>query len=179
MTQTTTKRGLPRQRVASGASLEERILLHTDRSGDCWLWTATRGSNGYGKAYYDGKVRYAHRLSYIAFVGEIPDGYQIDHLCRTPACCNPFHLEAVTPSINTLRGLSTGAKARRRAACMHGHPYDEHGVMRYGRRVCRLCRDTYMRLYKRIPHSEAMRRKKAGIPVVDLAAYFAEQENAA
>lgn len=170
-----TKRGLTRQRVAPGASIEDRVLLHTDRSDDCWLWAVHSDVKGYGRLQYDGRLQYAHRLSYVQFVGDIPKGMQIDHLCRVRACCNPFHLEAVTPQENVLRGESVGALARRRDLCLYGHLYETHGVIRSGRRVCRTCGIVYARLYKKVPYAEAMRRKRAGIPVVDLAAYFEQQ----
>lgn len=172
MSNLTTKAGLPRKRVAAGAPPAERILLHTDRSGDCWLWTAAVDAGGYGRVQVDGRLLRSHRVAYETFVGAIPDGLHIDHLCRVRACCNPFHLEAVTPQENVRRGESVGAKALRRDVCLYGHAYDEHGVVRCGRRVCKLCQNAYMRLYKRVPYAEAMRRKREGIPVVDLAAHF-------
>lgn len=159
--------------------MSERILLHTDRAGEHWMWTGAKDSNGYGCMTVDRCRARAHRVSYEAFVGPIPQGYQIDHLCRVTSCVRPDHLEAVTPGVNVRRGNSPGAKALRRDACLHGHLYAEHGVMSCGRRICRLCRQTYMRLIKQLPYAEIMRRKREGIPVVDLAAYFAEHENAA
>lgn len=178
----TTKRGKPRERVGPGASVEDRLVLHTDRSGDCWIWTGHIGDAGYGRIYYDRKLHYTHRLAYECFVGTIPDGLHIDHLCRNRACCNPFHLEAVTPQENVLRGVSPGARNRRSPICLYGHSYAIYGTIRSGRLVCRHCRNTYMRLYHKVPYAEAMRRKRSGEPVVDLAAHFAEvaaQERAA
>lgn len=170
-----TKRGKPRKRVGRGASVRERIDLHTEQNADgCWIWTAAL-KNGYGAISLDGKIRFAHRVAYEDFVGPIPDGLQLDHLCRVPACVNPLHLEAVTPQTNVLRGYSPGAVALRRENCLYGHPYSEHGVIASGRRICGLCRKTYMRLRKQVPYAEAMRRKREGLPVVDLAAYFADQ----
>lgn len=174
-----TKRGLPRQRVANGAPMSERIELHTDRSGDHWLWTAHIGIGGYGRLTVGGKLLYAHRVSYETYVGPIPEGMQLDHLCRVTQCVKPSHLEPVTAQTNVRRGTSPGAKALRRENCLHGHPYAEHGMVVSGRRICGLCKRTYLRLRKQVPYAEAMRRKREGIPVVDLAAYFAEQEQAA
>ena len=74
-------------------------------SDGCWLWMASkRNSKGYGQFWADGKIVPAHRWAYEQFKGPIPDGLQIDHLCRTPACVNPAHLEAVTAKENNNRG---------------------------------------------------------------------------
>lgn len=174
-----TQAGAPRQRVAPGASLEERILLHSDRSGDCWVWTACISDNGYGRLTFAGKSLYSHRVSYEVFVGDIPAGLELDHLCRNRACCNPFHLEAVTPSENVRRGMSAGALALRRELCQFGHSFAEHGVVRHGRRVCRTCRIAYMRVYNSLSFDEVQRRKRMGVPVVNLAEYFRAEEAAA
>ena len=66
----------------------------------CWLWTRAITSTGYG---HTGQGL-AHRISYCAWKGHIPEAYDIDHLCRTKLCVNPDHLEAVTRSENLRRG---------------------------------------------------------------------------
>lgn len=129
------------------ASLEERLSRYTVDENGCWRWSGAIKENGYGCLSLDGRVRYTHRLAYELWVGPVPDGMQLDHLCRNRACMNPAHLEPVTPSVNVRRGESPGAKALRRTHCVQGHAYAEHGVIRMGRRVCRTCRTEYMRRY--------------------------------
>lgn len=72
----------------------------------CWIWQL--GSlNGYGKVTRNGKQMGAHRAYYEEYIGPIPAGMQIDHLCRVPSCVNPEHLEAVTQAENGRRGANT------------------------------------------------------------------------
>lgn len=87
-----------RARIASGAAVNE---------AGCWIWQRRIGTHGYGAltGRDNGKpvVRLAHRVSYEAHVGPIPDGLQIDHLCAVTACVNPAHLEPVTAAENIRR----------------------------------------------------------------------------
>lgn len=110
----------------------------------CWLWTGGRSREGYGKFWFGGKTDLAHRYSYINFIGPIPEGLQIDHLCRVRSCCNPQHLEAVTMKENILRGESPQARHARRQYCKNGHPLVEgnlHPDSRgWGRGSCLTCR---------------------------------------
>lgn len=70
----------------------------------CWQWNGADNGHGYGCIDLGGRITYTHRLAYEAFFGPIPEGYDIDHLCRNRRCCNPFHLEAVTRRENLMRG---------------------------------------------------------------------------
>ena len=69
----------------------------------CWIWTGSLNESGYGQCYWDFSPRIAHRASYEMFVGEIPVGLQLDHLCCIRACVSPGHLDPCTPYQNYWR----------------------------------------------------------------------------
>ncbi len=115
---------------------------------DCWLWTGSdcghedEPDRNHGQFWLHHKRYMAHRVSYERFVGPIPEGYEIDHLCRVPKCVNPDHLEAVTPRENKLRGTSVMARNARKTHCKHGHPFSPANtrVRKSGRaRTCLTC----------------------------------------
>ena len=90
---------------------------------DCWEWQAYVNSKGYGLIGHENKMQLAHRVAYEMFVGSIPQGLQLDHLCRIRLCVNPRHVEPVTAQENSRRGL-TGANNLRKTRCPKGHPLD-------------------------------------------------------
>ena len=102
--------------------------------------------NGYGKISFQGKGDYAHRVSYILFVGPIPEGLEPDHKCRNRACINPDHLEAVTRRVNLLRGETLAAAMATKTYCDSGHAFTEANTYMWNStRNCRECRKLYQR----------------------------------
>lgn len=72
----------------------------------CWIWTGSL-INGYGQVGGHTKANYAHVYFYTELKGPVPLERQLDHLCRVRRCCNPDHLDPVTPHENSLRGSAT------------------------------------------------------------------------
>lgn len=114
----------------------------------CWIWNGSRDQKGYGMfktgSRTDGSARTqrAHRLAFEDAHGPIPDGLQLDHLCRTPSCVNPVHLEVVTSRENTLRGDTLASRLVRRTHCNHGHALTPDNIyIKPGTRarICRAC----------------------------------------
>lgn len=87
----------------------------------CWLWTRAADGKGYGQFRVNGRQHRAHRIFYEMFVGRIPRGLQIDHLCRVTRCVNPDHLEAVLAQTNMRRSLSPAGENAKKTSCIHGH----------------------------------------------------------
>jgi len=73
----------------------------------CWIWLGSRRGHGYGKVGVNGRYVGAHRAFYERDKGSIPDGMELDHLCRVRLCVNPDHLEVVTHKENMRRGSNT------------------------------------------------------------------------
>ncbi len=114
-----------------------RFIAKVNFTDACWEWTGTCNQFDYGNfTPSDKKVQKAHRYAWETFVGPIPEGLVIDHLCRNPRCVNPDHLEPVTQQINVRRGAHSI-----KTHCVNGHAYtDENAYWRAdGRRSCRLC----------------------------------------
>lgn len=123
-------------------TLDQRFLnkFDVDERSGCWEWFAATDAGGYGFYWLNGAMRRAHRVAYEALVGTIPDGLQLDHLCRNRRCVNPEHLEPVTGRENTSRSHQFRAI---RIVCPRGHSLSGDNLYvapKNGRRGCRVCR---------------------------------------
>jgi hypothetical protein len=127
----------------------ERFLTKFEVCEDgCWQWSASLNTGGYGHIYCDEQkgVRVAHRLAYAHFVGPIPDGLELHHVCRNRRCVNPVHLRAVTRTEHVrLEGNNPNAA---KTHCKRGHEFtpentrlkrNDRGGRVWTERVCRAC----------------------------------------
>lgn len=130
----------------------ERFSIPEPNSG-CYLWLGALSTDGYAQISHNGRNRNAHIVAYELAKGPVPDGLQIDHLCRVRCCVNPDHLEAVTAQVNNVRGFGPMTTRERNAGnysptCPHGHT----DVVRYMRKngklqkTCLTCRKERWRL---------------------------------
>lgn len=113
------------------------VVEDRGHSSPCWIWTGPVTHQGYGRTSVRGvgyRVR-IHRVAYEAVKGPIPEGLVLDHLCRVRPCCNPDHLEPVTPAENTRRGVHV------RTHCKYGHEYTPEStrISSKGSRFCGIC----------------------------------------
>ena len=129
--------------------------VQPEYNSGCWLWTGCTSHKGYGRIQRKGKTYPVYRLCYTSLVGRVPRELQMDHLCRNPSCCNPAHLEPVTPRINVLRGLSglrtSTPLANRLTHCPHGHERTPENtyICPRGKPNCRQCKRDSARLWWR------------------------------
>lgn len=126
-------RGQPLPYVPGHAQRKSPIDFVEDLATHCWNWCRHRIPRGYATG--DGEP--AYRTVYKELVGPIPEGLELDHLCRNPACVNPGHLEPVTHQENMARA----GIYRRKSHCHQGHPLTEGNLYHRsdGGRICRTC----------------------------------------
>lgn len=138
-------------------TLTDRFWSKVIQDGDCWVWTGARNSNGYGQWAVTGRSRSVHRLAYEAFVGPIPDGLVLDHLCRRRTCLNPDHLEPVTDAENSRRSALTLTSINTaKTHCLRGHPLSGDNLVmkkRGARPPVRNCRECANDAARRRRHS--------------------------
>lgn len=130
--------------------LMSRVLVNPDTG--CWIWTGTLSAGSYGSLFYEGRMQKAHRISWRISRGEIPDGLELDHLCRVRRCVNPDHLEPVTRSENLLRSPLMDRYSTK-THCVHGHEFTPENtriitILNSKERVCRECRKINMRNWR-------------------------------
>lgn len=119
----------------------ERLWNYIDKGDYCWEWTGAKSTGGYGRIHWNGRGQQAHRVVYELERGSIPEGLELDHLCRNRSCVRPDHLDPVTTKVNLMRGKTLTAKYASRDRCSSGHLYTEDNVYWWrGTRCCRACR---------------------------------------
>ena len=144
-------------------TVEERFWAKVDKSGECWLWTASANARGYGQFMISSRSRApigAHRFAYELVLGApIPTGLFVCHHCDNPACVRPEHLFLGTPNDNvqdmirksrqsTDRSYFRGPRPhRRKTHCVNGHEFTEANTYwRAKGRNCRRCSTERMRI---------------------------------
>jgi hypothetical protein len=136
------------QHMKNPKTVAERFAAKFEIVGDCWLWrgATSRSKSGscYGAFNWIGVTCKAHIAGFILAGRTIPEGLELDHLCRNQLCVNPDHLEAVTHAENVRRGRSVEASQLRKNAgsrCANGHLWTPENTYEFrGLRTCKICR---------------------------------------
>jgi len=131
----------------SRLTLVQRLCRDIILGPDCWEWRGQKLWSGYGRFFVwapgGGGKRPAHRVAYELFIGPVPAGLDLDHLCRNRGCVNPDHLEPVTRRTNLLRGNTIPARKARQTHCCRGHEFNAANtkLRPNGTRFCLRCYD--------------------------------------
>lgn len=170
--------GWRRQSRKTPSAEELTANVNVDPITGCWLWRGRLDASGYG--LWQGQS--AHRLAYRVFLGPIPSGHHVDHLCRTRDCVNApgGHLEAVTQTENNRRAVAYvqqfpnervhhGAKRW----CIRGHAFDElnTGIDAQNKRYCKRCRHEHLRTWRKEVAGQPDRRPEFHIDAVSWLAH--------
>lgn len=130
----------------------KRFFCKIEKKDNCWIWTATKTSHGYGQFGLNYKIVLAHRVCYEMFKGIIPDDMELDHICRNTSCVNPDHLEAVSHQENCIRGnCGKNNQNAKKMYCVNNHPLIQENLVKRkdGRRECLICHRTQWKSWKR------------------------------
>lgn len=118
------------EKMPAYRNIEERISekFQINYETGCWEWTGALDIGGYGQISVDNRCKLAHRISWNVFKGAIPNGLQIDHLCRNRKCVNPDHLRVTTRKDNILCSNGITARQVRQTHCKRGHEFTKENT---------------------------------------------------
>ena len=134
-------------------SVKDRLMDKINKTDSCWEWTAFKDPRGYGRLVIDRKPRLAHKVLWEMENGPVPEGLELDHLCKNQGCVRPSHLEAVTHAENMRRYFAT-------YTCKGDHE-PEWYIEPKGTRRCRACIREYNRTYvRKNPENDRITRLK-------------------
>lgn len=126
--------------------IREAFWRKVNKTEACWIWTGSANEKGYGQVWRGNftdkrTMQNAHRFSYEILVGPIPEGLELDHLCKNRLCVNPTHLEPVTHKENLARGNTLGAINSKKTHCSRGHELSQENILKRSRggRECKIC----------------------------------------
>lgn len=121
---------VPQSKTRKRRPVAGRFWEKVQKTDTCWLWKAGHNAFGYGVFKWNDKMGLAHRWSYEQAKGPIPEGLEIDHLCRVRNCVNPDHMEAVTHRVNMFRAEAPNNILHRIRTCKNGHPINSENTAR-------------------------------------------------
>lgn len=141
--------------VGEAPGIPERIwdkIVRIPESG-CWVWVGSISGRGYGEVWWKGSKAFIHVLMHKLFVGDVPTGFEVDHLCKVRCCCNPNHLEAVTHAENVKRSSAwhhVVKKHKEATHCQRGHPWTKENtyIEPNGKRRCLECKRQRMKNWR-------------------------------
>jgi hypothetical protein len=129
----------------------DRFYSKVKFSDNCWYWTASKNSKGYGQFSFKSKMYSSHRISFYfenGFVGEV-----IMHICDNPSCVNPKHLKSGTIKENNLDRDKKGRQISGnslKTKCKHGHEFTEKNTYKRknGKRECIICKNNQLKKHR-------------------------------
>jgi hypothetical protein len=140
---------------------EESFWARVQKTSTCWLFMGYRIPKGYGRMRFHGRVTQPHTVAWELANGKpVPEGLQIDHLCRVKHCCNPAHLEVVTAAENNRRSMPFRKK---QTTCKYGHPWADPNLyyVKIPNRIKKVCKICSGRNTKLMGRKRSMRKGTA------------------
>ena len=118
-------RAVRSRKILDAMTVEERFWVKVEKTESCWIWTGAHKNSGYGSFWAGDRSVLAHRYSWALEHGPVPEGLELDHLCRVRDCVRPDHLDPVDHAENSRRGLLGWASPQRTRPthCPQGHEY--------------------------------------------------------